>query len=123
MLLFAMSFDDRPLEEIIEDADQIFVGGICDYARVVVAGVEAKREEIDEQLSRYLKRGWSISRISKTSLAILRLSAYEIFYLENIPDSVSVNEAVELAKKYTIDEYKFINGVLGSLARAEDDAK
>ena len=61
--------------------------------------------------------------MSRPSLAILRLAVYEILYLESIPDSVSVNEAVELAKKYTIDESSFVNGILGSLIRAKEAAK
>ena len=48
---------------------------------------------------------------------------YEIKYLESIPDSVSVNEAVELAKKYTIDESGFVNGVLGSFIRSRSEAQ
>ncbi len=46
---------------------------------------------------------------------------YEITYLESIPDAVSVNEAVELAKKYTIDESGFVNGILGSVVRAKEE--
>ena len=63
------------------------------------------------------------SRISRTSLAILRLAVYEIKYLDSVPDSVSVNEAVELAKKYTIDESGFVNGVLGSFIRSREERR
>ena len=61
--------------------------------------------------------------ISRTSLSILRLAVYEIKYLDSIPDSVSVNEAVELAKKYTIDESGFVNGILGSFIRSRAEEK
>ena len=104
MLLFSKSFDDEPLEATIEDNAEMFRGGVCGYAQAVVTGIEARQEEIDAEISKYLKKGWTLRRISRPSLAVLRLAVYEILYLESIPDSVSVNEAVELAKKYTIDE-------------------
>ena len=56
-------------------------------------------------------------------LTILRLALYEIKYLDSIPESVSVNEAVELAKKYTIDESGFVNGILGSFIRSREGEK
>ena len=89
----------------------------------VVSGMEVKGEEVDAELSKYLKKGWTLKRISKPSLAILRLAAYEILYLDSVPDGVAVNEAVELAKKYTIDESGFVNGILGSLVRAKEAEK
>ena len=98
MLLFSKSFDDEPLEETIDDNSEMFVGGVCAYAQAVVSGIEDKHEEIDEIIASHLKKGWTLSRISK-------------------PQSVSINEAVELAKKYTIDESKFVNGILGTYSR------
>ena len=60
--------------------------------------------------------GWKINRISKTSLCILRLSIFEIKFMEDIPASVSINEAVELAKKYsTPEDASFINGILSTV--------
>ena len=123
MLLFSRSFVQEPLEDTLADAEELFEGGVCDYARVVVMGIEAVQDEIDADIARFLKKGWSLSRISRTSLTILRLAVYEIKFLDSIPDSVSVNEAVELAKKYTIDESGFVNGILGSLIRAKEAAK
>lgn len=117
MLLFSKSFDDEPLEETIEDNAELYRGGICGYAEAVVTAIECKQSEIDEIISKYLKKGWSISRISRPSLAILRLAIYEIKYLDSVPQSVSINEAVELSKKYSIDESKFVNGVLGAFVR------
>lgn len=117
MLLFSRSFVQEPLEDTLADAEELFEGGVCDYARVVVMGIEAVQDEIDADIARFLKKGWSLSRISRTSLTILRLAVYEIKFLDSIPDSVSVNEAVELAKKYTIDESGFVNGILGSFIR------
>jgi N utilization substance protein B len=122
MLLFSRSFVQEPLEDTLADAEELFEGGVCDYARVVVMGIEAVQDEIDADIARFLKKGWSLSRISRTSLTILRLAVYEIKFLDSIPDSVSVNEAVELAKKYTIDESGFVNGILGAFIRSREGA-
>ena len=74
-------------------------------------------KEIDELIDRYSVR-WKTSRLPKVDLAILRLALAEICYLTDIPVSVTINEAVELAKKYSTEQSsKFINGVLGSAAR------
>lgn len=118
MLIFSKSFDDEPLESTLDDNAEIFRGGVCGYAQAVAAGIEAKQDEIDAEIKSFLKSGWSLNRLSKVSLAILRLAFYEIKYIESVPSAVSVNEAVELAKKYTIDESGFINGVLGAYIRS-----
>ena len=121
MLLFSRSFIDEPIEDTLEDAEQLFEGGVCGYAQAAVMGIEAKQDEIDADISRFLKKGWTINRISRTSLAILRLAVYEIKYLDSVPEGVSVNEAVELAKKYTIDESGFVNGILGAFIRSRKE--
>ena len=121
MLLFSKSVDDDPLEATAEDNAEMFRGGICGYAYSTVSAIEEKREEIDEKISRFLKKGWTLSRISRPSLAILRLAFFEIDYVDSVPEKVSVNEAVELAKKYTIDESGFINGILGSYLRSRTE--
>ncbi len=123
MILFLRSFDgDEPLSDKFEDCEELFEGGVCGYSMAVVSGIDDKLDELDAVITKYLKKGWSISRISKVSLAILRLAIYEIKYISSVPESVSINEAVELAKKYTIDESKFINGVLGAYVRDKQEA-
>ncbi len=83
-------------------------------------GVFDKKDALDEIISANIKDGWNINRISKVSLAILRLAVYEIMYLDDIPDAVSANEAVEIAKSYDIDEApSFVNGVLSSVIKAK----
>jgi transcription antitermination protein NusB len=85
------------------------------YIREVIAGVHENVEFIDKLVTKYAK-GWKLNRISKVELSILRLSMYEISFREDIPFSVSVNEAVELAKKYSSEEAgAFINGILGKV--------
>ncbi len=72
---------------------------------------------IDKKITDNAK-GWKINRIAKVDLAILRVALAEIIYNPLIPESVSINEAVEISKKYSIDDsHKFINGILGSIYR------
>ena len=78
----------------------------------------ARQQELDETIAAYSK-GWKISRMSRMTVAVLRLAIYEMRYVEDVPVGVAINEAVELAKVYDTDEAAaFINGVLGSVARA-----
>lgn len=85
------------------------------YIKSVLEGIVEKVVSIDEYIVKYSK-DWSIDRMSKIDLAILRVAIYEILYKDDIPSSVSINEAVELAKKYSHeDASSFINGILGSV--------
>lgn len=87
-----------------------------DYFLDVIRGVEKRCTEIDPLIESNLK-GWSLERVPKVDLAIMRLSVYEMNYRKDIPWSVSINEAVELAKKYGGDQSgTFINGILGKIA-------
>ncbi len=121
MVVFSRSFDEKSIEEVVEDNEELFRGGVCGYAQAVAAGIEDRQQELDAEISSFLKKGWSVNRLSRVSLAILRLAFYEIKYLDSIPAGVSVNEAVELAKKYSIDESGFINGVLGAYIRSREE--
>lgn len=77
--------------------------------------------ELDELIDSAAK-GWKTSRLGKVDLTILRLAVYEMKYDEDIPVSVAINEAVELAKKFGQEESSsFINGILAKLAKASDD--
>ena len=80
----------------------------------------SKEQELDDVINKYSK-GWKANRLPKVNLAILRLAIYEIKYLDDVPNSVAINEAVELAKKYSGEgDYSFINGILGSVAKGEE---
>lgn len=81
-------------------------------------GVVVNEEKLDQQIAAQL-RGWTIERLSRVDLAILRLGAYELM-LGELPAGVVINEAVELANQFSTDKAgAFVNGVLGSLSRAE----
>ena len=87
------------------------------YITRLVTLLDEHRDEIDEQIRTYAK-GWRLERMSKTALAVLRCCLCEIMYMEDIPDSAAINEAVELAKGYDEpDTVAFVNGVLGGYMR------
>lgn len=89
------------------------------YIDSVVAGVANRQEELNEQIQHF-SIGWDVKRISRLARAIMQLAIYEILYVEDVPTGVAVSEAVRLAKKYDGDDTgAFVNGILGSFARAQ----
>ena len=87
-----------------------------EYVRDLLTGVADHRDELDALIAENAK-GWRIGRISRTALSILRLSVYEMLYRTDVPYNVSINEAVELAKKYGEDSTsRFVNGILNTIA-------
>ncbi|MFP4483487.1 MAG: transcription antitermination factor NusB [Spirochaetaceae bacterium] len=87
------------------------------FARLLVAGALENIDSIDEAISSQLEH-WTISRINRVDLAILRLSAYGLLYLKDIPGSITIDEAITLAKRYgTRDSYRFVNGVLDGILK------
>ena len=115
-LLFEQLFQkDNAVDILIEDAKDARDAEIGAYTRTLVAGVEEKKDELDKLIEANLK-GWKLRRLSRVSLTILRMAVYEMLYVDAVPVSVAINEAVELAKEY-IDEKAgaFINGVLAGV--------
>ena len=85
------------------------------YIKSCFIGIFEKEEEIDALISENA-RGWKLSRISKVNLALIRISVYEMLYAE-IPVNISINEAIELSKKYGDDAApSFVNGILNTIA-------
>lgn len=90
-----------------------------EYMKAVVFGACEKKNEINEKIAPLLNK-WDVARLPKVSLALLQLAIYEIDNLDDVPDRVAVNEAVELAKQYGEEEtYKFINGVLAQYLKSK----
>lgn len=110
-------FKDKPvldLEEIYSENIDV----LSEYGKILFEGAVSQKNELDSIVEKYLK-GWTLTRISKVNLAILRLALYEMMNCENVPESVVINEAVELAKKYSgAEDSKFVNGILGSFSRS-----
>ena len=87
------------------------------YIKDIVNGTSKNSEEILELIRNNLKKDWNLERISKVNLALLKLAIYEIKFTD-VPYKVSINEAVELAKKYGEDKSKnFVNGILASVVK------
>lgn len=104
---------DAMIEELLNDKPE------CEdnlgYIQTVVSGVKEKRDELVAEVEKYLRPGWTLRRISKVSLSILKLAIYEMKYMDDVPDKVAINEAVNLAKKFGANnDAKFVNGVLAS---------
>ena len=93
-----------------------------EYIRSAVQGVQEKQEELDGYIEKYAIN-WSVSRISKVARAILHVAMYEALYVEDVPVSSAINEAVELTRKYEDEDVvSFVNGILGSFAREMEQA-
>lgn len=118
ILVFEKEFNNNGIEDILEAAAEVRDLVSDDYINTVFKGVYEHLEELDSLISENLV-GWSIGRISKTALCIMRLAIFEMKYLEDIPVSVSINEAVELCKKYAAEnDASFVNGILSTVAKA-----
>lgn len=116
-LLFEKSFNDLSVLDLAEGAQDAREMIIEPFALALAQGAEEKLAEIDARIDEFSHK-WSRNRISRVALAVLRLAVYEMLYEEDIPVSVAINEAVELAKKYGGDEdSSFVNGVLGGISR------
>lgn len=88
-----------------------------DFADNLVAGIDQSVKEIDALIGNNAI-GWTVSRMPKVDLCILRIALYEMMHREDIPHSVSINEAVELAKRFAGDKSPaYINGILGTLSK------
>jgi N utilization substance protein B len=110
-------FRDETMEEIFECAVEARDYSENEYVRKVSIGVYDHLDEIDEYISKNSK-GWSIARISKVALACMRIAIYEMLYFPEIPVSVSINEAIELIKKYATEkDSAFANGIMGTIAQ------
>ena len=113
------SLDDLELlleEEKIDLDDRDFIDKSL---KLLISNVN----DLDKVIEQFLK-GWTTNRIPRIDLAILRVAVNEINNLEDIPIGVSINEAVDMAKRYSTEEsYRFINGVLGSYYRSLEDKK
>lgn len=117
ILIFERSINHDTTEQIIDAAVLSSDLEVSDFAEKIALGVEQNEEALDAQIEKNI-RGWKMSRLSKVAFSLLRMAIYEMEYEKDIPISVSINEAVDLAKKYGgSDDAPFINGVLGSVAK------
>ena len=122
IILFERSFNSElTIDEILKIAVESEVIEKNKMTADIVRKAEEHIDEIDGVIEKNLK-GWSKQRISKVSLALLRMAVCEMKFFDKVPVGVSINEAVEICKVYGSDEDKgFINGILGSIAREKED--
>lgn len=118
--LFAMDVNDDfstdKLDLFMENHE--FQGDEVDYIKRTVPDILDKLDLVDETIEKNLK-GWTMARLAKVDRQILRIAVYEFLYKDDIPEEVSINEAVEIARLYSSGEApKFINGILGTIYRS-----
>ncbi len=112
---YSETIKEKYLKEHVDDKKFV------EYFNTLFLGITKNISHIDQQIESCSHK-WKIDRMARVDLAILRLAAGEIFYIDDIPPSVSINEAVDLAKKFgTEDSGKFVNGILGNLVKQGKD--
>ncbi|MEE6724965.1 transcription antitermination factor NusB [Pediococcus acidilactici] len=119
-MIFAQSVNpDADPEELKKQVlEEFHEADVADpFLSNLVTGVQENESAINDTISKELKAGWTVKRLANPDRVILQIGTYEIKYTE-IPNSVAINEALELAKKYTDEKArKFINGVLSNVAK------
>lgn len=117
LILFEKLFNDMEVENIISTAKLTRNLQANKFTLEIVNGVLSNCNQIDSIIQKNTEN-WDKSRLSKVSLLLLRIAIYEMIFCPNIPVNVSINEAIELSKKYSSEEEtSFINGVLGGVAK------
>ena len=108
--------EEEQLEIFIENND-IMDEKVVEYLKDIKKGIKENEDEINRLITSNLKDNWSLNRISKINLSLIKLAIYEMVY-QNLPYKVAVNEVVELAKKYADESAPvFINGILASVVK------
>ncbi|GMA53951.1 N utilization substance protein B [Alicyclobacillus contaminans] len=100
-------------DEMVDDEQENFVP---EYLNTLVTGVCDNKAVLDEKIENHLRKGWRFERLAKIDVIILRIGLYEMLYVEDVPNKVALNEAVELAKTFSDEQSrKFINGILSTV--------
>ena len=121
ILLFEKSFTEETVADILRNAQESREISGDAFALTLAEGAVEHLEEIDALISECSHK-WNKSRLSRVALSIMRLAVYEMLWQEEIPVSVSINEAVELAKVYGGEsDASFVNGVLGGISRRDSN--
>lgn len=111
---FAQIGEEEPLYEEYPNETQ------RGYISALLKGIYQHAPELDEYISKY-SIGWNFARLNRVIVAIMRVCMYEVLYMQDIPNSAAINEAVELTKHYEEPEVvSFVNGILGSFVRGEN---
>lgn len=125
-ILYSGAIRNSSSKELLDAGDLSCLDSeVTDYAYSLVEGVEANKDVIDAEIENAAEN-WTVKRMPYLDLAILRCALFEMMFVDAVPLSVSINEAVEIAKSFggEEDSPKFVNGILGTIARkmgSEDD--
>ncbi len=104
---------ESPEEEKVEKDDET-----SDFARMMINGTVSNLDEIDSYIKKYMSEKWSIERINKVALAVLRISIYTLLFQKDISPSIVIDEAISIARDFGAeDSYKFINAVLDKISK------
>ncbi len=105
-------FENPDIEKYIKD---VKLGDQEEYVKTLIANIRVNKEKIDTMINDNSK-GWPLPRIAKIDLTLLRVAIAESLYIDDVPTKVAINEAIELAKRYSDERSpKFINAVLGKI--------
>lgn len=126
-LAFKLVYEIEVQKQASEDQLEIFIENneitnknVIEYLKDIKSGIEKNADEINGLIIRNLKDNWSLNRISKINLSLIKLAIYEMLYKE-LPYKVAINEVVELAKKYADESAPvFINGILASVVKEKN---
>jgi transcription antitermination protein NusB len=116
-VLFECEVRGLPLGETLDERVVAAEPPVNDYTVMLIRGVSEHQARIDELLAEY-SQGWSLERMPAVDRNTLRLGAYEILYVDDVPDAVAVSEAMALVRDLSTDESPaFVNGILGNIVR------
>ena len=126
-LAFKLVYEIEVQKETEEEQFEIFIenneitkDAVIDYLKDIKDGIKPNNEEINSLITNNLKDNWSLNRISKINLSLIKLAIYEMVY-KSLPYKVAINEVVELAKKYADESAPvFINGILASVVKEKN---
>ncbi len=110
-------FADDVLGEALDETSQRLAPDVLNFAEALARGVHGNLGAIDQVLKDY-STNWTLERMARVDLAILRLAAYELLYCPSVPNSVAINEAIEIGKRFGSQETpSFVNGILDQISR------
>ncbi len=122
-LVYGLEIQKNTEEEQLEifiESNEITDEKLIEYLKDIKKGLEEHSEEINRLIENNLKENWSLNRISKINLSLIKIAIYEMIY-KDLPYKVAINEVIELAKKYADDSAPvFINGILASVVKEKN---
>ena len=122
-ILFEMDINRTGLDEVVKNKKMVGEPEPTEFTLQLAKGVTGHLRELDKVISSYAE-GWDLERMPLVDRNILRIALYELFFVEDIPPAVTIDEAVDIAKELsTEDSGKFINGVLGVVNRDREAGK